>query len=131
MPKHGEFMWNEICTTDPEATKAFFTALIGWGTQPMAMPQGGTYTIWTVDDKPVGGLFPMDEEKAQHMPAGWMAYICVDDVDDCVDRVGGLGGRVLAGPFEVEGIGRIAMIADPTGSPVSIMTPAPELETDD
>ena len=30
----GRFLWHELMTTDVEAAKAFYTAAIGWGTQP-------------------------------------------------------------------------------------------------
>ena len=30
---HGTFYWNELATTDTEAARAFYAALVGWKTQ--------------------------------------------------------------------------------------------------
>ena len=53
-----------------------------------------------------------------------MAYVAVDDVDAAVGKVAEAGGQVVQPCFDVPGIGRIAMIADPTGAMLGIMTPS-------
>ena len=48
-------------------------------------------------------------------PAQWFIYVGVSDVDAYVARVGLLGGTLIEGPTDVPGVGRVCMIADPTG----------------
>ena len=57
-------------------------------------------------------------------PAHWFSYIAVDDVDASCAAVKAGGGQVTGEPFDVEGVGRIAMVQDPNGGMVGIMTPA-------
>jgi predicted enzyme related to lactoylglutathione lyase len=53
-----------------------------------------------------------------------MTYIAVTDVDAACSTAGKSGGAVLKAPFDVPGVGRIAMIKDPAGAVVGLITPA-------
>jgi predicted enzyme related to lactoylglutathione lyase len=43
---HGSFAWYELMTTDMEAAKAFYAAVVGWDAQDVSMP-GATYILFT------------------------------------------------------------------------------------
>ena len=47
----GRFVWFDLMTPDPEAAKAFYTAVAGWGTQ--VWPEM-SYTMWTAGEAPIG-----------------------------------------------------------------------------
>jgi len=65
---HRAFSWNELMTRDPDAALAFYTALLGWTTQTMAMPDGN-YHVVRVGETPVGGVMAIPHEaKAGGMP---------------------------------------------------------------
>lgn len=71
----GKFVWYELLTSDPNAAKTFYTALIGWGTKEW---EGGEqpYTMWTTEDVPLGGVMLLPEEaKQMGAPPNWMAYV--------------------------------------------------------
>jgi predicted enzyme related to lactoylglutathione lyase len=125
MTKQGTFHWNELVSTDLRRSKAFYTKLIGWKTQAMKMP-GGTYTLLVndADGPPAGGMFKMPAEGKKKMPDQWVPYIAVDDVDAAAAKVKKLGGKVMKPPFDVEGVGRICVIADPGGAGLALITPA-------
>ena len=53
-----------------------------------------------------------------------MTYLAVDDVDAETNKVTGMGGTVIREPFDVPGVGRIAIVMDPGKAVVGIMTPA-------
>jgi predicted enzyme related to lactoylglutathione lyase len=46
--------------------------------------------------------------------------VTVDDVDAAAERASDLGGSVVAGPFDVMDLGRMAVIQDPTGAFFSV-----------
>ena len=123
MSMHGMFHWNELLTGDVAKCKAFFTDVAGWSFEDMPMPQGA-YTLAKSGDNVVGGIMDKSNTGMPEMPSHWAAYISVDDVDAAVGKVEGAGGKVLQPCFDVEGVGRIAIIADPSGAAVGIMTPA-------
>ena len=124
MAAHGTFIWNELLTKDAGKAKDFYTNVLGWMVDEMDMPNGGKYSVMKAADSPAGGIMNLSDTQAPDRPSHWMAYIAVDDVDAAVDKVKSSGGKVDAPPFDVPGVGRIAVITDPTGATVGLMTPA-------
>ncbi len=116
----GTFCWVDLTTTDGQGAKAFYERLFGW--QGEDMPAGhGTYTMLRLGGRDVAGLFEQGaEERAAGIPPHWSSYISVVDADEVAARVEGLGGRVLAGPFDVLDSGRMAVVQDPAGALVSL-----------
>ena len=55
-------------------------------------------------------------ETEQGIPPHWNVYVTVDDVDETTGKVDEAGGTVLAGPFDVFNVGKMSVIADPTGA---------------
>ncbi len=126
MTPHGIVYWNELLTNDIDKARTFFEAVIGWQYDDMPMPDGGTYTIAKTGDTRAGGMMNIAATGApEGAPSHWMAYVAVDDVDAAVGKVAEAGGQVIQPCFDVAGVGRIAMIADPTGAVLGIMTPSP------
>ena len=56
-----------------------------------------------------------EKEKAQGIPSYFMTYISTASADASAAKAAELGGAVLFGPFDVEGIGRMAVVRDPGG----------------
>ncbi len=124
MTQQGNFYWNELLTTDPEACKKFYGEVVGWTSREMDMGNGTKYTIVKVGGKDTGGIMKMDGPQFEGVAPHWMTYISVDDVDAALERAAANGGEVRAPAFDVPGVGRIGVISDPTGAVVSLMTPA-------
>ena len=122
---HGTVLWSELMTRDVAGAKAYYEAICGWQVSAMEMPEGGTYHLGNVGGAPVAGIMDMtDMPGLEQVPAHWVTYLAVDDVDAAVARTREIGGAVHQDPFDVAGVGRIAMVADPTGAVVGLMTPA-------
>ncbi|MDP7668077.1 MAG: VOC family protein [Rhodospirillales bacterium] len=121
-------MWNELVTSDRDACREFYGALLGWTTKEMPMPEGagpGAYTIWVAGNTDAGGMFKLDENHmGEKMPSHWMAYVSVADVDATAAKVENLGGQIRVPPRDIPGVGRFCVITDPTGAWVSLMTMA-------
>jgi predicted enzyme related to lactoylglutathione lyase len=109
--------WVELATRDAPAARAFYTALLGWTTAKSATapPMAGEYHEYTVGGQSCGGFLPMDENWGD-MPPAWAIYIQVPDVDACLERARALGGSSPHGAFDAPGVGRIGIVADPTGA---------------
>ena len=116
----GTFGWNELVTDDTEACEAFFTQLTGWTTDTNPMEDGGVYTFFKQGDRPVGGMMSMQSLGLKDVPSHWMAYLTVEDVDAACARCGELGGRIVMEPMDVPGIGRFAIIADPSDAALGL-----------
>lgn len=54
------------------------------------------------------------------MPPNWQSYVSVEDIEAAAERAKSLGATVLAEPFDVMDVGRMAVIQDPTGAVFSL-----------
>jgi predicted enzyme related to lactoylglutathione lyase len=124
MASHGEFVWNELHTRDVERAKAFYAATIGWTYDAMPMAEGGTYWIAKVGEAMAGGIFAMVEPRFEGVPEHWFSYVEIDDVDARVALVAAAGGKVHREPWDIPGVGRVAIVEDAGGAVSGWMTSA-------
>lgn len=117
---HGAFSWNELMTTDPAAAADFYGKLFGWSVQNMDMGTG-PYLVAKTGETSVAGLMGMPPG-APAMPPAWGCYVTVDNVDQTLARCSELGGKTLVPPMDVPGVGRMAVLQDPQGAVLSVMT---------
>lgn len=124
---HGSFIWYELLTKDAAAAKAFYDSVVGWNIDAQPAPGGMDYRMINAADGQAGGLMQLNAD----MLAGgarptWLGYLGVDDVDASVAAVVAAGGQVHLPAFDIPGIGRLAMVADPQGLPFYVMRGATE-----
>jgi hypothetical protein len=112
-------------TPDLSGAKAFYGDVVGWTSQEMPMPEGA-YTILEAAGVGVGGAATLtDAVRALGVPPNWTSYVAVDEVDAAAAKAATLGGSVIHPPQDIPGVGRFAIIADPHGAVIAIMTPIP------
>ena len=104
---HGAFCFPELNTRDVEAAKRFYGPVLGWTTFDVPSA-AGSYSLARANGKDVAGI-----HLASGAAPGWLHYVCVDSADRVAARAAELGGTVEAAPFDVHGVGRMAMIQDP------------------
>jgi predicted enzyme related to lactoylglutathione lyase len=118
---HGRFIWYELATTDSKAAKAFYSEVIGWGTQDVSMP-GMAYTVFTAGGMSVGGLTALPEDaRASGFRPTWLGCVGVDDVDVAAEYVKALGGAVHVPPKDVPNISRFSVAADPQSATIALL----------
>lgn len=120
LKQHGNFSWNELATTDVAAAKAFYREALGWEMEDMKT-SCGEYTMVKMDGREVAGIMVLPED-AKGMPPTWGSYVTVDDVDARVKRIESLGGKLCMGPQDIPDIGRFAIITDPQGAMLALIT---------
>lgn len=104
--------WNEILSTNVDASGAFLAKLLGW--RPAVESFGHLqYTTFFAGEQRVAGMLPVP---AKGMPSQWLVYFVSDDVDASVSRAQELGGKLLMPAFDVAGVGRFATLQDPQGA---------------
>lgn len=115
----GRFVWHDLMTHDAEKAETFYTQLFGWIVKPMDMGELGTYRMLHAGEEGIGGIVQMPAEDP--VPPHWMAYVDVPDIDAALATTRRMGGSVLVPATPIPGVGRFAVIADPTGGAVSPM----------
>ena len=118
----GNFCWIDLSTTDAEASKSFYSRLLGWTATDNPAGDGMVYSMMEKDGKNVCGLYEMGPGM-EGVPPHWSSYISVVDVDAQVARVTEAGGNVIMGPDDVFDAGRMAFVTDPTGAVFGMWQP--------
>ena len=118
--QHGAFSWNELMTSDVAGAKAFYGELFGWEMRDEQMPEL-TYTLLKIGDREVGGMMALPPD-VQGAPPAWGTYVTVDDIDHQVTRAEQLGGKVILPPRDIPNVGRFAVISDPQGAMLTMIT---------
>ncbi len=120
----GSFIWYELMSPDPAASKAFYDAVVGWTIAARSTgPEGIDYrTITRSDGGSAGGVLKLDAAMQERgaRPA-WLGYLSVANVDAAVAAISEQGGKTMMPPYDVPGIGRMAMVTDPQGAPFYVM----------
>jgi predicted enzyme related to lactoylglutathione lyase len=83
--------------------------------------EAGTYTMFRLDGKDVAACFEQGDGGGDGVPPHWNSYVTVGDVDAAVSRAAELGGSVLMH------VGRMAVIADPTGAAFALWEPRDQI----
>jgi uncharacterized protein len=113
----GTFCWPELSTTDQAGAEKFYGELFGWKLSTTPMGPDEHYTIFLKGENSVAAAAAQQaEQKKAGVPPHWLSYASTADVDASVKTAQALGGRLLAGPFDVMEHGRMAVLADPTGA---------------
>ncbi len=125
LPMQGRPLWYELMTTDMAGAEAFYKPVVGWGTMPFE-GAGMPYDVWTrPDGAPMGGVMTLpDEVRAAQVPPNWMAYIGVTSLEAATAHATQLGGSVASPVIDVPTVGRMQLIMDPQGAPISVYEPA-------
>ena len=107
----------EIPAVNTGAAGEFYNELFGWKITPMTEMN---YVMWEAGDGDEYGGFP---EVSAENPAGQvLVYIDSDDIDEDLEKVIQLGGRVLHEKAEIPGMGWYGVFQDPTGNVLALYT---------
>jgi len=125
----GEFVWHDLVTHDPAASRAFYAALFGWTFEEADGIDPG-YTIITHGGRPIGGIVLLQPRNGEEIVAQWLSYVAVSDVDRVTKVFQQAGGRVFRGPLNARKDLRVAVVADAQGAPLGLASRGPRLEAE-
>ena len=121
VPSHGTVCWRELATSDLSTAKNFYSALFGWGLEQSKITQT-PYLEIHIDGVAVGGLMAIDENWGpEPPPSHWSTYVAVSKGAESGGKITETGGTVRRGPCDAPGVGRIAMVTDPSNVPFAII----------
>jgi predicted enzyme related to lactoylglutathione lyase len=113
--------WIDLSSSNPEASRAFYSKVFGWQVEVNPDPQYGGYAMATIDGKDVAGIGPQMTPGA---PTAWMFYAGADDVEALAQKVQAAGGKVVSPPMQVGDQGKMAIFQDPSGAYLGAWQPA-------
>jgi hypothetical protein len=116
--RSGTFCWADLPTTDLDHAIAFYSELFNWRAVESETPEGfGRYVLFQKDGKTVAATYEMEAELRDNgVPAHWESFLATKSVDEQCVRAAELGATVLAPPFDMPGVARMAVLQDPEGA---------------
>ena len=122
----GDFIWYELMTPDPEGSKKFYDAVVGWNVSGAEEAYNGYRMIGRSDGGFAGGFLQLtpDMQSNGAFPT-WLGYIFVDDVDKKIAAIEAAGGKTWMPATDIPNVGRVALLSDPQAAPFYVMKPIP------
>jgi predicted enzyme related to lactoylglutathione lyase len=114
----GTFSWAELATSDADAAKAFYAEIFAWEYEDTPIGDGQVYTMASRDGGTAAALFSSDQP-----PPHWNCYVTVESADAAAEKARENGANVVAEPFDVMDVGRMAVFIDPQGAALSVWEP--------
>lgn len=109
----GGLAWEDLRSSDPDASRAFFTGVFGYHTDAVpGVPDDYTTFALAGQEAPLGGIGGfMGEVGSPH----WAVYFGVDDAEAAASAAEAGGGKVASAPHETP-YGKMAGLVDPAGA---------------
>jgi len=111
----GAIIWQDLTVPNASAIKNFYADVTGW--KPGKVDMGGylDYEMTAPGSGEVeAGICHAKGENA-NLPAQWLIYIRVEDVEKAAEKCKALGGEIVDGPRPL-GDGTFVVIKDPAGA---------------
>jgi predicted enzyme related to lactoylglutathione lyase len=120
----GSLCWADLSTPDPQRATAFYAALFGWTISAGEKKDPSGYLHIQNGEEFIGGIPPAAHRDAQ-APPHWLPYFAVDDCDQAAAKAKKGGAKFYLEPMTMEGVGRMAVLADPQGAVFALFKDAP------
>lgn len=111
--------WNELITSDMESAVPYYKDAFGWSIREKDMGIIGTYTLFQVNGEDVAGGLTLPPGAGA--PPNWLPYFNAEDIDARVATARGAGAMIHLEPQDIPDVGRICMLADPTGAGLALL----------
>jgi predicted enzyme related to lactoylglutathione lyase len=118
----GAFCWADLSTPDVDRASKFYSQLFGWKLEKSEKDPSGYLHIKNGEDY-IGGI-PPAQHRDPKTPPHWLLYFQTSDCDASVNKAKQNGAAVYFGPMSMEGVGRLAVLADPQGAAFSVFQSA-------
>jgi predicted enzyme related to lactoylglutathione lyase len=110
----GRIAWVDLTVENAEQVRDFYQQVVGWTAEPVQMDGYADYSMLGGDRQAAAGVCHARGVNAA-LPAQWMIYITVDNLDNSLAACQRLGGRIVV-PTRGEPGSRFAIIQDPAGA---------------
>lgn len=111
----GSISWVDLTVENAESVRDFYRSVTGWQTTEVDM---GGYSDYCMNEPATGkSIAGVCHARGVNtgLPAQWIIYITVENLDQSLSRCVELGGQIVAEPRSSSG-SRYAVIRDPAGA---------------
>lgn len=118
----GTIGWRDLTIDDAGAVRDFYKSVVGWESRDLDMGGYSDYTMTSPDTgEEIAGVCHAQGGNAG-LPAQWLIYIVVADIEQSAAKCRELGGEILVEPKQM-GSSRYCVIRDPAGAVCALYQP--------
>ena len=122
-PEIGSISWFDLTVPNAEQVRDFYSKVVGWRPSAVSMGDYDDYTMNAPDSG--NGVAGVCHSRGGNvgLPAQWLIYITVENVDESAKQCVELGGKIMMEPKDMSGYGRYCIIQDPAGAVAALFAP--------
>ena len=114
---------SDLTVENADEVKDFYSQVVGWQADLVDMGGYHDFNMCSPEtDTPAAGICYARGVNAD-LPAQWLIYIVVADLDASIARCRDLGGEIVAGPKQLGERARYCVIQDPAGAVAALYAP--------
>jgi hypothetical protein len=123
----GQVLWTDLTVPNADEVRDFYQAVIGWSASGVDMGGYEDYSMLAPGDpmaktteeaKMVAGVCHTRGDNAD-MPAQWLIYVGVDDLDRARTATEEKGGKIVT-KIKSFGKDRFCVVSDPAGAVIGL-----------
>ncbi len=120
-PPVGSIGWNDLTVSDATGVNEFYKKVVGWEDEAVAVDDYHDFVIKSGGEAMAGICHARGANK--DMPAQWLIYIAVADLEKSMVACESSGGKVLVPKRDMGGYGVMCVIQDPAGAVAALIQP--------
>lgn len=117
----GNIVWRDLTVENADVIRDFYGEVVGWKHDDVEM---GSYADYNMKSprggETVAGICHARGPNA-NLPAQWLMYVNVEDIDSSIRRAVELGGHLVDGPRKM-GKNRFCVVQDPAGAVIALIS---------
>ena len=113
----GKFVWHDLLTDDISSAKKFYAGIFDW-----TFEDKEGYTLVMNKGKRIAGMIHVKPKSDTEVEAVWLPTMSVTNVDKAAKYVRSKKGKVLKGPLDMKERGKGALVSDPYGAQIVLLT---------
>jgi predicted enzyme related to lactoylglutathione lyase len=117
--KTGKIMWHDLTVENAVQISDFYQQVTGWEKEGLSMGEYEDFLIKSPGDAEIVAGICHAKGVNKDIPAQWLMYITVENLDESLERCKKLGGKVLGNKRKM-GEGYYCLIQDPAGAYVML-----------
>ena len=106
----------EIFASDVDKARRFYEQVFG-----LKAERSDEYNEFHLDDRVVGGCMQMPPMIPAEVPAHWLVYFAVADIEDATAKAKSLGAMAIVEAMDAGDVGRFSVLGDPMGAVFAVI----------
>lgn len=115
MKPFGKIIWQDLTVDNAEEVKNFYCEVVGWEFDNHSQGEYNDFNMKNSDTQEVVAGICHKRGPLVNLPAQWLNYVTVENLETSLEKCTSLGGQIVDGP-KAMGKAQFAVIQDPAGA---------------